>query len=263
MRRSYFFVFAVMMLVLTVPGFAEITTSEHTYTSGGVEFQGYLARPEEVNEERPGILVVHQWKGLTEYERRRGRQLAELGYVAFAGDIYGADTRPKTNHKAALASKTFRKNRNLYRTRVRDALDELRSLAGVRGYDLAAIGYCFGGTGILELARSGADVDAVVSFHGGLSNPNPEDAKNIQAAVQIHHGAKDPHVFRDAVRSFWSEMNESDADWTLNVYSDAVHSFTQKGAGSDPSNGSAYNPRADRLSWGAMKRLFEKEFQGI
>lgn len=260
MKRSAFLVCTVLLILATVPGFAEVTTSEHTYTSGGIEFEGYVARPDGVSEDRPGVLVVHQWKGLTDYERRRARELAEMGYVAFAGDVYGADTRPKTNHEAALAAKTFRQDRNLYRKRVRDALGELRSISGVRGDDLAAIGYCFGGTGVLELARSGADVDAVVSFHGGLSNPNPEDATDVEATVQVHHGAEDPHVSRDAVRSFWDEMNESDADWTLQVYSDAVHSFTEKDAGSDPSNGSAYNARADRLSWRAMKQLFRDEF---
>lgn len=260
MRRSAFFVLGFLLLFVTGPGFTAITTSEHTYTAGGVELEGYLARPANADERRPGVLVIHQWKGLTDYERRRARQLAERGYVAFAGDIYGADTRPKTNHEAAMASRTFRQDRNLYRNRVRAALEELRAHDSVREDDLAAIGYCFGGTGVLELARSGADVDAVVSFHGGLSNPNPDDAKNIEATVQVHHGAEDPHVSRDAVRSFWNEMNEADADWTLNVYSDAVHSFTEKEAGDDPSSGSAYNERADRLSWKAMNRLLEDEF---
>jgi dienelactone hydrolase len=239
----------------------KVITKEHSYSYNGTEFQGYMARPADTDLQRPGVLVVHQWKGLTGYERKRARMLAELGYVAFAGDIYGADTRPATDHEAALASKTFRENRALYRRRVRAALNQLRSLNYVDGTNLGAIGYCFGGTGVLELARSGADVEAVVSFHGGLSNPNPQDAKNIQAIVQVHHGAKDPYVSQKSVVSFWNEMKKANPDWTLNVYSDAVHSFTEKKAGDDPSSGSAYNARADRLSWTAMKRLFRNELQ--
>ncbi len=100
----------------------------------------------------------------------------------------------------------------------------------------------------------------MVSFHGGLANPNPDENEKIRATVQAHHGAKDPHVPRESVNDFWQEMNQSEADWELHVYSDAVHSFTEKGAGDDPSSGSAYNPRADRLSWKAMKRLFREEF---
>jgi dienelactone hydrolase len=250
----------LLFLSLAMPVAAEVVTTEHTYTQDGLKFEGTVAFPEDVERSRPGVLIVHQWKGVTDYERRRARQLAELGYVAFTADIYGADTRPKTNHEAALASKTFRKDRNLYRRRVRAALAELRSFDEVRNNDVAAIGYCFGGTGVLELARSGANVDAVVSFHGGLSNPDPEENDRIRATVQVHHGAEDPHVPQESVNDFWNEMNQSQTDWELHVYSDAVHSFTEKEAGNDPSTGNAYNLRADRLSWDAMKRLFREEF---
>lgn len=253
----------VMLSVSAVPAVAQVATREHSYTIDGVEFQGMVAFPEDDEEQsRPGVLVVHQWKGVTDYERRRARELAELGYVAFTADIYGADTRPKTNHQAALASKTFRQNRGRYRRRVRAALEELRSFDEVRNDDLAAIGYCFGGTGVLELARSGADVDAVASFHGGLANPNSEQNDKIRATVQVHHGAEDPHVPRQSVNDLWQEMNQSETDWELHVYSHAVHSFTEEAAGDDPSSGSAYNPRADRLSWRAMKRLFREELSG-
>ncbi len=250
----------ILLLVPLVVNASEIRTSSHSYSFEGVKFQGYLARPKS-SVENPGVLILHQWRGLTGYERRRARKLANLGYVAFAGDIYGADTRPATDHEAALASKTFRENRHRYRKRVRAALSELRSIPTVNENRVAAIGYCFGGTGVLELARSGADVKAVVSFHGGLTNPSPRNATNIQSVIQVHHGARDPHVSRESVNSFWDEMKHSGADWELHVYSNAVHSFTEKEAGRDPSNGSAYNERADRLSWNAMKRLFRNKLR--
>ncbi|MFB6355257.1 MAG: dienelactone hydrolase family protein [bacterium] len=230
-----------------------VRTTTYRYSHAGTTLKGYLAVPEGLKEKRPGVLIVHQWKGLGDYEKRRARQLAQMGYVAFAADIYGADTRPSTDHEAAMASSTFRKNRGFYRKRVNAALNELRDYRKVNSDHLGAIGYCFGGTGVLELARSGADVDAVVSFHGGLANPNPRDARNIKAVVQVHHGAQDPHVSQQDVLSFWNEMKPTDADWELHVYSDAEHGFTE-------SHSDAYNKRADRLSWRAMKRLFSEEF---
>jgi len=240
-------------------GKAEVITRTVSYEHNGVELEGYLAYDDSYDGKRPGVMIVHQWLGLGSYEKRRARKLARLGYVAFAADVYGSDTRPETTHQASLASSTFRKNRNLYRRRLQQSLDVLHSMDRVNSEYLAAIGYCFGGTGVLELARSGADVEAVVSFHGGLTNPNPGDANNIQAVVQVHHGARDPHVTQDHLVSFWNEMKKAEADWDVRIYSNTYHSFTEKRAGDDPSNGSAYNARADRISWNAMKRLFERE----
>lgn len=234
---------------------ADVSTRTVTYNHGGTELEGYLAKPSDLEDSAPGVMIVHQWMGLGDYEKKRARQLAELGYVAFAADVYGADTRPETTHEASLAASTFREDRNLYRRRLRQSLKTMRRFDSVDPADLAAIGYCFGGTGVLELARSGADVAAVVSFHGGLSNPNPEDASTIEATVQVHHGAKDPHVTQKDARSFWNEMNEhATVDWTLNVYSDAPHGFTEYGT-------DAYDQRADRLSWRAMKRLFDETLE--
>lgn len=251
MKRTLLGLLVSLLFVLgTQPVFAEVTTRTITYDHSGTTLKGYLARPGNTEGQRPGVMVVHQWMGLGDYEKKRARQLAELGYVAFAADIYGADTRPTTTHEASLAASTFRKDRNLYRHRLQRSLEKMRDLESVEPTNVAAMGYCFGGTGVLELARSGADVEAVVSFHGGLANPNPKDAGNIKATVQVHHGAEDPHVTRDDVRSFWNEMNNhAEVDWTLNVYSDAPHGFTEHGT-------DAYDERADELSWRAMKRLF-------
>lgn len=246
----------VIMVCLVVPlSRAKVVTRSIPYEYGGVEFDGYLAVDTSMKGTRPGVLIVHQWMGLGKYEKMRARQLAKLGYVAFAADVYGSDTRPETTHQASLASSTFREDRNLYRRRLKQSLMVLKSRNRVDSDRVAAIGYCFGGTGVLELARSEADVGAVVSFHGGLSNPNPKDARKIEAAVQVHHGAEDPHVTQEHVISFWNEMTEyASTDWQLNVYSDATHGFTESGT-------KAYNKRADRLSWQAMKRLFQQELR--
>ncbi|MFB6345175.1 MAG: dienelactone hydrolase family protein [bacterium] len=245
---------SVTLFTFVGPSHAEIVTKNLTYHHNGTELEGYLAYDDELDQPRPGVLIVHQWMGLGDYEKRRARQLAEIGYTAFAADVYGSDTRPTTTHEASLASSTFRKNRSLYRKRLRVSLNTMRSLEQTDPDNLAAIGYCFGGTGVLELARSGAPIEAAVSFHGGLENPHPEDAGNITARIQVHHGAKDPHVTQDHVLSFWNEMNKyASVDWDLNVYSDAPHGFTESGS-------DAYNKRADRLSWKRMSRLFEDVF---
>lgn len=255
MKRLIVFLLATSTFLFAVEATAaEVTTRAVTYHHNGIELEGYLARPEGLDQERPGVMIVHQWMGLGDYEKSRARQLAKLGYVAFAADVYGSDTRPETTHKASLAASTFRENRNLYRRRLNASLDRLRKFKPVNPDHLAAIGYCFGGTGVLELARSGADVDAVVSFHGGLANPNPRDAADIRAKVQVHHGAEDPHVTRQHLLSFWDEMSKhATVDWTVRVYSDAPHGFTEPGT-------EAYTKRADRLSWKAMKRLFRDLF---
>lgn len=251
------FVASVLSIALLVVGgvpssAGAVVTTPATYQHDGVTLEGQLVRPDTSGRERPGVLVVHQWMGPGDYERMRARKLAELGYTALVADVYGADTRPRTTHEASLAASTFREDRGLFRRRLSVALETLRKQPDVDPDRLAAIGYCFGGTGVLELARSGADLNAVVSFHGGLANPRPEDAGKIRASVQVHHGAEDPHVTQEDVRSFWNEMKDhASVDWTLHVYSEAPHGFTEPGT-------EAHDERADRLSWRTMKRLFEE-----
>ncbi|NEO28045.1 MAG: dienelactone hydrolase family protein [Kamptonema sp. SIO4C4] len=254
------FLTPLLSLLITTSVHAAIQTEVVEYRHGDRVLEGYLAYDDEIEDPQPGVLVVHAWKGLGEYEKRRTRELAELGYVAFAADIYGKGIRPNTNEAASELASYYRSNRDLLRDRTQAGLEVLRDHPRSLPDQLAAIGYCFGGGTVLELARSGADVAGVVSFHGNLDTPNPEDAQNIQGQVLALHGADDPVVPPEEVDAFISEMQDAEVDWQLVMYGNAVHSFTDPNAGDDPSQGSAYHAEADRQSWATMRQFFKDLF---
>ncbi len=238
---------------------AEIQTKTVDYKDGDVSLEGFMAfDSNKVTKASPAVLVVHQWMGITDYEKSRCKQLAELGYVAFAVDIYGKGVRPTSIEEAMKQSGIYKKDRGLYRKRLNLGLEQLKASPGVASSKIAAIGYCFGGTGVLELARSGANVAGVVSFHGGLDAPTPEDAKKIKAKVLICHGNDDPFVPVADIEAMKKSFDDAKVDWQMIAYSGAVHSFTQKMAGNDNSKGAAYNEKADMRSWTAMKSFFEE-----
>ena len=258
--------YAILALcaLLTLGGVAEakIVTKVVEYRQGDAVLEGYLAYDDTVAEKRPGVLVVHEWTGLGPYVQKRVQQLAGMGYVAFGADIYGKGIRPDNPKDAAAIAGKYKGDRQLLRDRVLAGLTELRRQPQVDTGRLAAIGYCFGGTTVLELARSGADLRGVVSFHGGLDTPLPATAGQIRAKVLALHGADDPFVPPAQVAAFQDEMRKAGADWQMVYYSGAVHSFTNPDAGSDPKKGAAYNERADRRSWEAMKLFFAEIFAG-
>jgi dienelactone hydrolase len=204
------------------------------------------------------VLIAYQWRGLTDYEKMRAEMLARLGYVALCADVYGKGVRADDPEVASALVDKYKNDRKLLRARINAALDFLRKQDRVNPQQIAAIGYCFGGTTVLELARSGADVKGVVSFHGGLDSPTPADANKIKGKVLALHGADDPFVPIDEVLAFEKEMREAKVDWQLVSYGGTVHSFTEKAAGDDNSRGTAYNENADRRSWQAMKAFFEE-----
>ena len=255
--------FLLVVILLAYPAFSEtaLRTEMVEYTHNGTVLEGYLAYDDSVKGKRPAVLVVHEWWGLNDYIRSRTEQLAKMGYVAFAIDMYGKGVRAKTAEEAGMLAGMFRSNRQLMRARANAGLEVLKKNVLVNNDYIAAIGYCFGGGTVLELARSGADIKGVVSFHGSLDNPNPADAKNIKTRVLVLHGGADPYVTPEQVMSFWKEMKGTDAVWQINVYSGAVHSFTNPASGSDPSKGVAYNERADKDSWEAMKIFFAEIFR--
>jgi dienelactone hydrolase len=231
------------------------------YRDGDLSFQGYIAFDEAFSARRPGVLVVHDWMGVSAETRRRCEMLAELGYVAFAADVYGKGVRPSSPEEAGKLAGLYKGDRALYRKRLALALAQLKKDVHVDASKLAAIGYCFGGTGVIELARSGADVKGVVSFHGGLDSPRPEDGKAIRCKVLALHGADDPNVPADQVAAFQDEMRKAGVDWQMVYYGGAVHAFTNPGAGSDPHRGAAYDARADARSWDAMREFFQELFK--
>ena len=233
----------------------DVKTKAIDYTDGDVTLRGFAAWPAD-GKATSGVLISHQWMGLTDYEKGRAKQLAALGHYVFAVDIYGKDSRPQNRGEAGKFAGKYKKDRKLYRHRLNLGLAQLRQLSGLADNRLVAIGYCFGGTGVLELARSGAAVAGVVSFHGGLGSPTPADAKNIKARILVCHGAEDPFIKAEELVSFHKEMIDHQVDWQMIYYSDAVHAFTQKMAGNDKSRGVAYNAKADARSWEHMKVFF-------
>jgi dienelactone hydrolase len=222
---------------------ASIHTETVDYKQGDATLEGFVAYDDAIQGQRPGILVVHQWMGLTDYEKKRAEMLAQLGYVAFCADICGKGIRPKNTQEAGALAGKYKGNRQLLRARVNAALTVLRQQALVDHKHVAAIGYCFGGTSVIELARSGADLAGIVSFHGGLDSPAPADGKKITCKVLVCHGADDPFESTQDMAAFENEMRTSGVDWQLIKYGGAVHSFTQPNAGNDNSKGAAYNGR--------------------
>jgi dienelactone hydrolase len=181
--------------------------------------------------------------------------------VAFAVDMYGKGIRPQSPAEASKQAGIYRGDRDLMRRRVTAGLDVLRSNELCDVERVAAIGYCFGGGTALELARSGADIAGVVSFHGNLDTPDPKIAENVKCKILVCHGADDPHVPFEQVKGFIDEMSSAGVDYQFIAYSGAVHSFTNPGSGDDPSRGAAYNETADRRSWRHMKMFFDELFE--
>ncbi len=250
-----------ILFLWVAPAEAHVKTERVEYRDGETVLEGYLARDAHLKAPAPGVLVVHEWKGLGPYAEHRAEQLAELGYVAFAVDMYGKGVRAKDHTEAAQLSGIYRKDRQLMRRRIHAALDTLRRQPMVDVTRIAAIGYCFGGTTVLELARSGADVLGVVSFHGGLDTPNPADAQHIKGRVLVLHGADDTFVTPEQVAAFEQEMQAAHVDYRLVKYPGAVNSVTVQEAGHDPSTGMAYNEAADKASWQELVAFLEDLFQ--
>ncbi|MBK6406689.1 MAG: dienelactone hydrolase family protein [Holophagales bacterium] len=240
----------------TLPASAAVKTEVVEYKDGDQTCEGFLAYDDAAKGKLPGVVVVHEWMGLGDYAKERATKLAGLGYVAFAADIYGKGIRAKDYKEAGQLAGKYKGDLPLLRSRARAAFDTLAKNGRVDAAKLFAIGYCFGGTTVLELARSGAPLAGTVSFHGGLATKDPADAKNVKGRVLVLHGAADPYVPPAEVAAFHKEMDDAKVDWQMVYYSGAVHSFTNPGAGTDPSKGAAYDAKADRRSWEAMKAFF-------
>ena len=232
-----------------------IRTAEIDYDVAGTACRGFLAVPAQAPGPVPGVLVVHDWLGVTDVVRMRCEMLARLGYAAFAADVYGADTRPSDAEAAQVAGR-FYGDQALWRQRMTGAFERMLEEDAVDASRTAAIGYCFGGSSALQLARTGADVKAVVSFHGGLQAGPEGEAERIRGSVLILTGAIDPVVPDDAVRAVQDEFRRvPDLDWTVVTYAGAMHAFAVPTADA-PDHGAQFHPRAEARSWTAMKDFF-------
>lgn len=238
----------LVLMVVASAASAAIKTETVDYKEGKTVLEGFMAYDDSIKTPRPAVLIIHQWKGLSENEKMRAQMLAEKGYVAFAVDIYGKGIRPTTAEEAGKLAGQYKNDRKLFRARGMAAFNHLKKNKMVDAKHIVIIGYCFGGTGALEMGRAGAPAAGYVSFHGGLANPTPKDAKNFKAPTLVLHGALDNGV-NPEVMPFLKEMDENKADYQFISYSGAVHAFTQKDAGNDPSKGVAYNEKADKRSW--------------
>lgn len=228
------------------------------YKEGSTVCEGFAVYDEKAK--RPGVMIVPEWNGVSEYSKKRAQMLSDLGYNAFVADIYGKGIRPTTMEACAAEAGKYREDRPLLRARARAALEQLKKLPGTDASKTAAIGYCFGGMTVLELARDGAAVNGVVSFHGALNTPNAADAAKIKGRVLALHGADDPLVPPAEVAAFEDEMRKAQVDWQLVAYGNAKHSFTNFGLPEDQPGPLAYNKKADRRSWAAMQDFFKELF---
>jgi len=235
-------------------------TTTIEYRDGATLLKGFLADPQ-ASEVRPAILVAHEAPGLDDHVKRRSQMLADLGYVAFAVDMYGEGKVAANTDEAMAMLAPVRDDQALLRRRIRAAFDTLAAMPQVDKSRMAAMGYCFGGMVALELARSGAPTVATVSFHGMLASKTPDDARNIKGKVLVCTGADDPIVPPEQVQAFQKEMTTAGVDWQVVCYGGAKHAFTNPNAAKAGRPALAYNRAADERSWIAMKDFFAEVFK--
>jgi dienelactone hydrolase len=255
-------ILCLVFLLFPMAARAELVSQLVDYKDGEVNLRGYLVYDDAVEGKRPGIVVVHDWMGSGEYSNWRAEELAKLGYIAFAVDMYGKDNLPQNTDEAAALAGKFKSDRQMMRDRAGAGYEVLKLHPLSDPEKMAAIGYCFGGTVVLEMARAGLDLDGVASFHGGLDSPDPGAGQNIKGSVLVLHGADDPFVPEADIAAFKKEMEDAGADLRFVAYPGAVHSFTQTKADEDTMDGTAYNAEADQDSWEKMKELFNEIFSG-
>lgn len=229
------------------------------YRDDAVQLEGYYAFDDKKQSKLPAVLVVHDWSGKNEFACKKADYLAALGFLGFALDMYGKGKSGSTKEEKTALMQPLVKDRALLRKRILAAFETVKKLPNVDTSRIGAIGFCFGGLCALDLARSGADVKGVVSFHGILMAPDAPKTEKIKAKILALHGYDDPMVKHDAVLAFADEMTKAKADWEINVYGNAMHAFTNPDA-NDPDFGTVYNKKADTRSFAAMRSFFEEVF---
>ncbi len=240
-------------IALALPAAAEITGSDFDYEVGGVPMQGYVAANANDNVESRGtVLIVHDWDGLTDYEKRRAEMLAAMGYTAVAVDVYGRDRRPTSMDENRARSGELYADRDLFRERLTGALEAAQELESVTDDDVVIMGYCFGGAAVLEAARSGMEVDGFVSFHGGLGTPEGQSYEGVEGPVLLLHGSADPVSGMADLAALIDELQAAGVEHDARIFGGARHSFTVYGSGD-------YDLDADRGSWEALQAFLAEE----
>lgn len=256
--------FAALALAfaLAAPAHAAMVAKDLRYQVGGKEMQSVLVYDDAVKTPRPGLVMAPDWLGMTDDNVAIAKKMAGKDYVILVADVYGVEMRPKTPDEAGKATKTMYDHRADLRARINAALDELKKQVGkapLDGKHWGAFGFCFGGATVLDLARSGADVGGVVSFHGNLKTDDPSLAKNIKAKVLVLHGADDKFETPEDIANFQKEMRDANVDWQFLSFGGAVHCFAiPKADGSVP--GCLYNERAARRGEQQMHMFFDEVF---
>ncbi|HXX56578.1 MAG TPA: dienelactone hydrolase family protein [Thermodesulfovibrionales bacterium] len=257
----------IFSLVVTAGGFAakqDIEGKAVSYSAQGVVMKGYLAYDKGISGRRPGVLVVHEWWGLNDYTRKRARMLAEMGYTALALDMYGGGKQAIHPDDAGKFSSELMKNFDVAKARFMAALDFLKQQPTVDPLRIAAIGYCFGGGVVLNMAREGVDLKGVASFHGGLNAVKPAQPGAVKAKVLVLHGADDKFITPEQIDAFKNEMKNAGVDYRFIAYPGAIHGFTNPEADEYAKKFNlplGYNAEADRKSWEELEKFLSTIFE--
>jgi dienelactone hydrolase len=244
-------IFLVLIGVLLSSTGAQAQLKPIAYADGTQKLNGLAIAPQKATKTKPGVLILPAWKGIDTHAKQSAEKLSKMGYYAFVADIYGEGNYPKNTEEAGKQAGFYKNNVGDYQRRIQLALDQLVT-AGANPDNIVVIGYCFGGTGVLEAARAGMKFQGVVSFHGGLGRDAARTTNPIKTRVLVLHGADDPYVPVAEVAAFQQEMRTAKADWEMIYYADSVHAFSDPQAGHDNSKGAAYNEKADKRSWERM-----------
>ena len=267
MRKVYVMSITILLtLLLAGSALAKPNVEGKTveYSANGMVMKGYLAYDKNIRGKRPGVLVVHEWWGLNDYMRKRARMLADLGYAALAVDMYGDGKQAKHPDDAGKFSSELMKNFGTAKDRFIAAMEFLKKQPVIDSEKIAAIGYCFGGGVVLNLARQGLDLRGVASFHGSLSAVDPAGPGSVKAKILVLHGADDKFITGEQIETFKNEMKNAGADFRFIAYPGAVHSFTNPEAdeyGKKFNIPVAYNREADKKSWAELKKFLRQIFK--
>lgn len=259
LKKLIALVFGSSLVVAQAAG--AIKTEVVEYQSQGSPMEGFVAFDESKTGKLPAVLIVPDWMGVSQFAKDKAIALAKQGYIGFVADVYGKGVRPQDHQQAGELATKYKNDRKLLREHMQGAYDKLIAMQQTDPSKIVVMGYCFGGTAALELARSGAPLVGTVTFHGGLSNPTPNDAKNIKGKVLVMHGADDPMVSPAEVAAFKDEMAKAGITITFIAYPGAVHAFTNPAAGNDNSKGMAYNAQADKKSWAEFEHFLKEVFK--